>query len=239
MPDPEPRDGGEELWIMSAPAAPGHDPGQNPRIRPGTPGSFEGVVDRALRDRALGTNAPPSPVDPEPRALLRYVAGRSTADERPTVESWLTRSSWAYDRVLALVRAARKDAPPLARALAGRLGDAPTAGAAVAAAVLEERGERPGDFQGALDRLSPSDDAPRAALLLGLGRYDEAQEVLSSKTKNAARRDADPLAEMLRRLASLPAASDRDPANPDQALLVVLDAFPALLENGPRGRERA
>lgn len=222
---------------MSAPAAAPH-PGQNPRPLSGI-GSFEGVVDRAIHDRVLGTTSPPSLADPEPRALLRYACGRSDALERPVLESWVGRSSWAYERVLCLVKAARPDAPALARALARRLPDAPTAAAAVAAAVLEARGDAPGsagfDFAAALERLQKPDDSTRAALLLGLGRHEEARKLLSKPhppssqprselSKNAA---SDPLADLLRRLADSPASAN----DPDQALLAVLDAFPSLLDN--------
>jgi hypothetical protein len=206
----------------------------NPADR--APRAFEAQVDEAFRDRSLGTLSLPTPLDPEPRTLLRYVSGRTSPDERATVEAWLARSRWAYDRVVALVRAARPGAPPLARALAARLPIAPTAGAAVAAAALEVAGLDPSDLTGALERLreaKPGEpkasrgdklggpQATRAAVLLGLGRHDEATRLVGD-------RDDTPLADLIRSLAS---STARDSAQTDHALLLVLDRLPTLLES--------
>lgn len=202
---------------MSAPAA-APNPGANRTA------GFDGVLSEAMRDRALGTTGAPSAADPEPRALLRYASGRASDGERAELEGFVARSAWAYERVVCLVKASRPDAPALPRAIASRLGDAPTAAAAIAGAVIEARDLKPGthalDFAAVLEKNPKADETTRAALLLGLGRPDEAKKLLKSSGR-------DPLADLLHRLASLPTG----PSRTDQALLAVLDVFPALLHN--------
>src|SRR5207248_1725314 len=92
-----------------------------------SPEAFHAVADAAFRERyrggELGTRSSPGAGDPDPRQIVRYAAGRARGDERAALETFVAQSTWARERVVALVRAKRPDAPLLAHALARRLLD--------------------------------------------------------------------------------------------------------------------
>ena len=215
--------------------AAGKNPGKKNQTA-ATPAEFESFLDEAQRARVNEARDVPLLADIEPRALLRYAAGRVSADERSQVEQFLgTRSTWGYERVVALVRAARPGKTSLAGSLARRLLDAKERPALplVAAAVLEAEGDVPGaaaKFDEAWRGLEKNGSPhARIACLLGLGRMDDAKTLL----ENAA---ADPVTTLLRRVTAAH-RSDRD--SDEAPLLALLDVFPTLIgENEPTGAKK-
>jgi hypothetical protein len=93
--------------MSAAPQQPGRKGPKGPTT---TTGDYEKFVDGALRDHVVGTNAPPTAAEIDPRELLRYAAGKANDDERTALEDFVKRSRWAFDRVVALVRCNRKNA---------------------------------------------------------------------------------------------------------------------------------
>lgn len=238
-----PRAHSREISIMAAtPANPGH----NGFGRTGASSEhFEAFADQALREHAAGIPGMPTTADIEPRQLVRYAAGRTTADgfsadDRVTIQDFVQRSPWCYDRVVALVKAKRPGQGGLAGAIARRLLDASERPAhqVAALAVLEVEGL--GDrFETALEKLGttgsvdawlrsaePSTIRGRAACLVGMGKSADAKKLLENADKN------DATANLLRRIAS-------SLSSEDDSLLALLDAFPALMgENGAKKRGR-
>lgn len=201
--------------------------------RPGAP-TFESLLGQGLRDRTLGVGGAPSLAEVAPQQLLSYASGRSPEDERAYVESVVSRSTWAYDRVVALVKASRATSQPVARSLAKRLldgtvsgGDAApreTVAAAVAAAILEAQGDAlgaSGRFAESLAKLPSSAPVARAACLIGLGRPDDARAALGKATRDTTGASAD----LLRRLSDTLSPTTSE----DATLLAVLDSLPSLL----------
>jgi hypothetical protein len=227
---------------MTRASQPGKNPGKKNPTTTATPAQFESFLDEAQRARVDVARDMPLVADIEPRALLRYAAGRVSQDERAEVEQFLgTRSTWGYERVVALVRAARPETKKtLAGSLARRLLDAKERPAlvTVAAAVLEAEGDAPGaeaKFDEAWRGIEKN-GSPRAriACLLGLGRLDDAKTLLEKASP------ADPVTTLLRRVT---AAHRHDPAADDAPLLALLDVFPTIFatkigENEPTGAKK-
>ena len=222
-------------------------PGMSPAPQPSQPrknakggqrardaGEFEPLVDQAFRDRAIGATACPTVADLQPRQLLRYAAGKIDEDERLALEDFVSRSRWAEERVVALVRGNRADAPPnVGSSLAKRLladPDNPTL-AAVGRTVLELEGIKTGTGSKSLEEALKKASSPgtRAACLLGLGRLDEARKTIDSSRKELSK---DATHRLLDRVSSAALGSDDDSKGDDsadeRALLAVLDLLPSL-----------
>ena len=230
------RFGRKAFEIMTA-----REPAPRKPSRQSRPEEFEGFVDRALRDHATGTSELPQASELEPRQLLRYAAGKANEDERLLQEDFVKRSSWAYDRVIALVKANRPKTTGLANGIARRLlaGNGTKAAVVVGEAVLEADGVE-GSPETAWKKLEKSgDDKTRVACLLGLGRTQDARKIVE---KNKSSKEL--VWNLLRRVSS--AASNENESGPgrsrpdgadDEALLALLDVFPSLLgDNSPSKR---
>lgn len=219
------RAGRKGSLVMSAAPQPSQ-PQRNPQIAGDFAGkSFEGFIDGALRDHMVGTGAPPSAADLEPRELLRYAAGKATDDERTALEDYVKRSRWAYDRVVSLVRSNRPNETGLRNQIGRRLlnsGSRTNAVQIVGQAILEAEGIKTNSLEDAWKTLEKSGSPKtRAACLIGLGRHEDARKLLESQSTK------EPVWNLLRRVSSAACQSSAETAD-DEALLALLDAFPSL-----------
>jgi hypothetical protein len=219
------RNGRKGFQIMSAPQP--SQPAQPRKTQRAGADGYEGVVDGAFRDHVVGTGAPPSAADIEPRELLRYAAGKASDDERTALEDFVRRSRWAYDRVVSLVRSNRPDEKGLRGTIGRRLLDTASRTntlAIVGQAVLEVEGVGSKSLEDAWKTLEKNGNPKtRAACLIGLGRHEDARKILESQSTK------DATWNLLRRVSSaaLQCDHDRDRAD-DEALIALLDAFPSL-----------
>jgi hypothetical protein len=215
--------GRKVLSVMSATPQPAQ-PQKNPNR---VAGDFEGFIDGALRDHVVGIGAPPSAADLEPRELLRYAAGKATDDERTALEDFVKRSSWAYDRVVTLVRSNRPGETGLRNQVARRLlsaggGGRTKAVAIVGQAILEVEGIRSNSLEDAWKTVeTQGSPKARAACLIGMGRHEDARKLLETQSTK------DPSWSLLRRV-SAAALETSGEASDDATLLAVLDALPSL-----------
>ncbi|MEZ0229467.1 MAG: hypothetical protein ACAI25_12630 [Planctomycetota bacterium] len=212
--------GRKGFLVMSAAPQPAQ-PQRNPKVA----GDFESFVDGALRDHVVGTGGLPLAADVEPRELLRYAAGNATDDERTSLEDFVKRSRWAYDRVVALVRSNRPGEAGLRNQIAKRLLNANNRTKAVqivGQAILEVEGVKTSSLEDAWKSIEKTGSPEtRAACLIGLGRQDEARRVLEDQKSQK------PVWKLLERVSAAAMTSGGEAAD-DAVLLAVLDVFPTL-----------